>query len=135
MDFRFALRMLSRAPGFTAVAVVTLGLGIGVNTVVFTLYEAVAMKPIAARDAGQLVRISGTQNGQRLDLFNWHQYEQLRTQAQSVSGVIATSDLETVAGRGEVFHARIVTPDYFDVLGVAPIVGRGFFAEDGNVAV
>jgi len=60
MNLRYALRMLFRAPGFTVLAAVTLALGIGINTVVFTLYEAVALKPIAAHAPRELVRISGS---------------------------------------------------------------------------
>jgi macrolide transport system ATP-binding/permease protein len=135
MDFRYALRMLARAPGFTAVAVLTLALRIGINTVVFTLYEAVALKPIAARAPGELLRIAGTQGTRKLDPFSWKQYEQLRGQAQSVADVLATSDLVTVAGRGEVLRARIVSANYFDMLGVAPALGRGFAADDRTVAV
>ena len=64
MNLRFALRILRRSPGFAAIAIVTLALGIGINTVVFTIYEAVAMKPIAARAPRELVRITGNQDGQ-----------------------------------------------------------------------
>src|ERR1022692_2671832 len=93
MDLRYALRILSRSPGFSAIAVFTLALGIGINTIVFTLYSAVALKPIAARAPEQLVRISGSQNGQRIDLLAYGQYEQIRRQAHSFSDVIAASEI------------------------------------------
>src|SRR6476660_5782789 len=121
MDLRYALRMLSRAPGFTAVAVLTLALGIGINTVVFTLYSAVALKPIAARAPQELVRISGQRNGELLEVFSYEQYDQIHGQAQSFSDVLASSGLQTLGGRmpvagpqarlgeTEVLHIRLVS--------------------------
>jgi len=132
MDLRYALRMLSRSPGFTAVAVLTLALGIGINTIVFTLYGAVALKPIAAREPHELVRISGDQ------LFTFAQYQQIRSQTQSFTGVIASSEPQTVVGRlpePEVFHARLVSDNYFAALGVSPQIGRGFLPGDREAAV
>lgn len=69
MNLRYALRSLLRTPGFVAIAILTLALGIGINTVVFSIFESVALRPIAARAPGELVRISGTQNGREFDLF------------------------------------------------------------------
>ena len=92
MNLRYAFRLLLRSPGFTAVAVLTLALGIGINTIVFTLYNAVALKPIAARAPEQLVRIRGTQDGNGLDPFTGLQYEAIRAHAQSFSDLIATSN-------------------------------------------
>src|SRR5271165_4619654 len=117
MDLRYALRMLSRSPGFTAVAVLTLALGIGINTIVFTLYGAVALKPIAARAPHELVRITGEQ------LFTFAQYDQIRSQAHSLTDVIASAEPQTIVGRipqSEVFRARLVSDNYFSALGVNP---------------
>src|SRR5579859_5173658 len=115
MHLRHAVRTLAASPGFTAIAVITLALGIGINTVVFTLFEAVAMKPIAARAPGELVRITGNQGEQRLDAFTMPQYEQIRAQARSFSEVIASSLPVTIVGRpGDVLRARLVSGNYFD---------------------
>jgi hypothetical protein len=138
MDFRYAVRMLSRAPGFTVVAVMTLALGIGLNTVVFTLYNAVAFKPIAARSPHELVRVGGLQNGRDLDPFTWEQYEQMRAGLGSIAGLIATSGPQPLAGAGEEappMLARFVSINYFDVLGVTPLRGRAFLPQDRQVAV
>lgn len=142
MDLRYALRMLSRSPGFTAVAVLTLALGIGINTIVFTLYGAVALKPIAARAPRELVRVSGTRNGYRVELFSYAEYDRMRGQAQSFSDVIATSDPQTIIGRmpqakgeSEVFRARLVSGNYFSGLGVSPPLGRGLLPEDREAVV
>src|SRR5450432_2630061 len=99
MDLRYALRMLFRSPGFAAIAILTLALGIGINTIVFTLYSAVALRPIAARSPRELVRLSVTQNGQRAELFAYWQYQQIRLQTQSFSDVIASSDPQLLVGR------------------------------------
>jgi len=138
MQLRHALRTLAASPGFTAIAVITLALGIGINTVVFTFYEGVALKPIAARGPGELVRVTGAQDGQRLDAFTLPQYEQIRSQARSLAEVIASSSPQRIVGRlsgrqsgaGEALWARLVSENYFDALGVAVRVGRSFHADD-----
>src|SRR5579863_8028293 len=143
MDLRYALRILFRSPGFSAIAVLTLALGIGINTIVFTLYSAVAWKPIAARRPAELVRISGNQNGQRLDLFSYSQFNQIRLQSRSFSDVIATSDPQILAARLpgtqaselELLHARLVSNNYFGALGVTPETGRAFLPDDREVAI
>ncbi len=143
MDLRYAVRVLFRSPGFFAIAVLTLALGIGINTVVFTLYSAVALKPIAARRPAELVRISGSQNGQSLSLFSYSQFDQIRLQSHSFSEVIATSDPQILTGRlpraqagqPELLHARLVSNNYFSALGVTPESGRGFLPDDREVAV
>jgi hypothetical protein len=123
MHLRYALRILSRSPGFSAIAVFTLALGIGINTIVFTLYSAVALKPIAARAPEQLVRISGSRNGQRTELFAYWQYEQIRQQAHSFSDVIASSEPQMLAARlpeareSEVLRARLVFEQLFQCTG------------------
>src|ERR1051326_552436 len=132
MDLRYALRTLSRTPGFTIVEVLTLALGIGINTIVFTIYGAVALKPIAARAPGELVRITGDQ------LFTFDQYQQIRRQTRSFTDVIATSEPQTIVGRmaqPEVFRARMVSGNYFSALGVTPRLGRELIPEDRDAVV
>jgi predicted permease len=138
MDLRYGFRVLAKAPGFTAIAIFTLGLGIGINTVVFTLYNTVAAKPIAARDPGELVRVRGSQNGRDLDPFTWAQYQQIRDGARSLSRVIASSEPQPIPGRvngDEVLRARFVSSNYFDVLGVPAARGRTLLPEDRTAAV
>src|SRR5438477_9402190 len=67
-DFRFASRQLLRAPGFTLAAVATLALGIGINTAAFTIYESIALKPLAVRDPASLLRIVATRDAGRVRL-------------------------------------------------------------------
>jgi predicted permease len=138
MDLRYGLRVLGKNPGFTAIAILTLGLGIGINTIVFALYSSVAWKPIAAAEPAALVRLGGAQNGRDLDPFTWTQYEQLRAGTQSLSGVLATSLPQPIAVRlngAEVVRARFVSNNYFDVLGVRAATGRTLLPEDRTAAV
>jgi len=141
MNLRYAFRLLLRSPGFTAVAVLTLALGIGINTIVFTLYSAVALKPIAASAPEQLVRIRGTQDGNGLDPFTGVQYEAIRAHAQSFSDLIATSNsLPIIAAlpqsrQDEALTGRLVSLNYFSALGVTPSLGRPFSSDDRFAAV
>jgi predicted permease len=131
MGLRYAFRTLRRSPGFVLVAILTLSLGIGINTTVFSIYESVALKPIAARAPKQLVRISGTQG----DRFSWQEYDEIRAHSRSLSGVIATSTPQTFSGTSQVFQARLVSDSYFDVLGVTAHLGRGFVPGEREAVV
>src|SRR5580658_4057799 len=127
MNLRYACRTLFRTPGFTAVAVLMLALGIGINTVVFTLYEAVALKPIAARAPQELIRISGSQSGLTFDSFSAAQYRQIVFQMGSTASVIATSGSHVVTAKmpqSAVLHVRFVSDKYFETLGVHAQIGR-----------
>lgn len=138
MNLRYAFRTLFRIPGFTAVAVLTLALGIGINTVVFTLYEAVALKPIAARSPKELIRITGSQNGVTFDSFSAAQYHQIEFQMGTTASVIATSGPHVVTAlipRPAALHVRFVSNNYFDILGVAAHIGRTFVSGDATAAV
>ena len=78
MDLRYAFRMLARTPGFTLMAVLTLAVCIGLNTVVFTVYESVAMKPLAVRSPADVVRVTGRLDGAPVEAFSYADYEALR---------------------------------------------------------
>src|SRR4029077_4267786 len=91
MDVRYAFRMLARTPGCTLMAVITLALGIGLNTVVFTVYESVALKPLAVRSPGDIVRVAGRYDRPPIEAFSYPEYEQLRDHSRSFTLVIATS--------------------------------------------
>jgi hypothetical protein len=138
MDFRYALRTLACSPGFTAVAALTLALGIGISTVVFTIYEAVALKPIAARAPGELIRVSGHQDDRTFDYFSYAQYARLAAQAAPFAALLATSGPQTMAAQlpePATLHARFVSNDYFAILGVSPRMGRAFQQDDRAAAI
>src|SRR5438093_6905300 len=87
MELRYAVRMLAKTPGFTFVAALTLALGIGLNTVVFTIYESVALKPLAVRAPEEMVRVTGRYDGPAIEAFSYLQYEQLRDHSRSFASV------------------------------------------------
>src|SRR5215212_9588542 len=139
-DLRFGVRMLLKNPGFTAVAVLSLALGIGANTAIFQLVNAVRLKTLPVRGAQQLVNVQLTDldavRGSRQSSYPavtnpiW---EQIRDRQEGFSGVLAwgRNDFNLAQG-GEVRWAKglWVSGDFFNVLGVRPELGRVFTASD-----
>jgi putative ABC transport system permease protein len=131
-DIRFGLRMLRKSPGFTAAAVLTLALGIGPNIAMFSIADAVALRPLAVEDTARIVRISNTKVSGAFDAdpsSSWPEYEAFRTANRSLSGIAASDRRRVLLRRGEearLLLANVVSPNYFDVLRVKPILGRVF---------
>jgi putative ABC transport system permease protein len=136
-DIRFALRMLRKNPGFTAIAVLTLALGIGANTAIFSVVYAVLLKPLPYRDSGQLVSVFDAKLSEGIPRngFSYNNFKEIHDQNQVFSELagIQNHDL-TLTGRGEpsVVHTVVVTPEILSLFAVNPIAGRTFHAEDGN---
>ena len=146
-DIRYGIRSLLKHPGFTAITLITLSLGIGANTAIFSVVNAVLVRELPVKDPRQLVFLSnpdrhGVNGGQEAGdrrLFAYHEFEFLRDHNQVFSGVVAVqSALSTMpvtvvgAGQsGETERARIslVSGAYFSVLGVNAVRGRTFTAE------
>jgi len=134
-DLRFAARMLRKNPGFALAAVLTLALGIGANTAIFTITSAVLLKALPYEDPQALVVLDAVQkDGQsRCCTLNWS--DLVRARAQSYSSIaVAAIDNFNITGRGEPLQviAGRVTPNFFTMLGVQPQVGRGFTEEEGR---
>src|SRR5262245_21534141 len=141
-DLRYGARLLRRDPGFAAVAILSLALGIGANTSIFQLLDAVRLRTLPVMDPSRLaeVRIANDANdsrggnftGGRPDLTN-ALWEQIRGTQQGFSGIAAwgSASLEMATG-GESRRARglWVSGDYFTTLGVTPILGRVISKED-----
>src|ERR1700727_3131488 len=139
-DFRYALRQLGKAPGFAAVAIVTLALGIGANTAIFSLLDQALLRTLPVKDADRLVVLQsvGSFNGHthsRLGggdfSFSYPMYRNLRDQNTVFSGLIATDKVDL----GVQWHNQpeLVSGNYFDVLGVQPALGRLLVASDDVV--
>jgi putative ABC transport system permease protein len=132
-DFRFAIRMLVRNPGFTAVAVLTLALGIGANTAIFSVVNTVLLRPLPYRDASRLVWITDfipRQNNTLVfdsDYFAWAKQNQVFEGMAAYGGADLTL---TGAGEPERLEGARVTAGFFPVLGGAPMLGRPFLAEE-----
>jgi putative ABC transport system permease protein len=129
--------MLAKNPGFTAVAVLTLALGIGANTAVFTVVDAVALRPLPASSPDRLVRLYVRSPQGVEPRFSYPDYEDTRQQVKSLSGVAAYYRSGRFLNTLDEFSRVViddVSPDYFTVLGVKPLLGRTFSRElDGGV--
>lgn len=123
-DLRFGLRQLRKSPGFTCVALLTLALGIGANTVVFGVVNALLLRPLPVERPDQLVFLENARYGPGQSFPN---YRDLRDRNQAFVGLlgfrITPMDLETNAGAERIW-GYLATGNYFDVLGVKPALGR-----------
>lgn len=130
-DLRYSMRMLARAPGFTALAVATLALGIGANTAIFTVANSVLLRSLPYKDPGQLVRISTHRDGSCCVSLPY--FTVLSATNRSFSGVTAYQfDAVNLAvpDGAEQTDAERVTGNFFDVLGARLLAGRTFTPEE-----
>ncbi len=126
-DIRYAFRVLLKNPAFTALAIVTLALGIGANTAIFTVANSVLLRPLPYSDPNQLVRISTDRDG--TNELSLPYYTLLSSANRSFSGVTAYQrDVVNLVGRdgAEELQGERVTWNFFDVLGAKPLAGRTF---------
>ncbi|HEX5425130.1 MAG TPA: ABC transporter permease [Candidatus Acidoferrales bacterium] len=136
-DVHYGLRMLRKSPGFTIVAILTLALGIGANTAIFSVVYAVLLKPLPYPHPTQLVVItdSNSQKGIRKGNTSYQDFLELRDQNHVFSDVggLTGHDL-TLTGRGDPFQVDTasVTPGLLAAMGVKPLAGRIFLPEDGK---
>lgn len=132
-DIRYGLRMLRKSPGFTAVAVVTLALGVGATTAIFSVVYGVLLRPLRYQRPGQIVELHEV-NAQGGEMhFADPNFEDVRAEARSLQGVAEYNlGVESVSGGTEPSRTTVaaVSRDFFPVLRVAPILGRGFVPED-----
>jgi predicted permease len=134
-DVRYGFRMLRKNPGFTTLAVLTLALGIGANTTIFSWINSTLLNPIpGARQTSEVVSITRGGTVSEPGQFSYLDYLDLRAGSKSFSGlaVFAFRPLDlTGSGKPERLWAADVTANYFDVFRVRPVLGRGFVpAED-----
>ncbi|HEX3742414.1 MAG TPA: ABC transporter permease [Bryobacteraceae bacterium] len=141
-DLRHGLRLMARNPGFTAIAVLSLALGIGANTAIFTVTDALLLKQLPVEKPERLVVFAGWDDSLRqwTYFFTYREFKELQRRMQSFSGIAAswTADRTNIVVNGAVdeapTHIGIVSGNYFSVLGVRPAIGRSF-AEDEPAAV
>jgi predicted permease len=140
-DLRFAARVLVRNPGFTAVAVLSLALGIGANSTIFTLVNAVLLRPLPMQDPDRLVAVFTTDERNRGSFFNYMQtsrpnFQDYLKSNDVFSGMVAHSGLALAfSGKGEPeqIFGELVSGDFFGVLGVKPALGRAFLPDEDKV--
>jgi predicted permease len=140
-DIRYALRGLRKSPGFAAVAILTLALGIGANTAIFTVINAVFFHPIPVKDPARLVEIFTVDQRRFLGLANnffpssYPNNEDIQRRAQSFDGMTIQSFAftrisMTVNGQPNQYFAQLASGNFFDVLGVRAQLGRTFRPEE-----
>src|SRR5215467_10495010 len=144
-DLQYASRYLRKQLGFTTVAVLTIALGIGINTAMFTVFDAFFLKPLPLRDPSRLVNLEGRDpHGQRRRLFSYLDYLDYRKQNTSVSELIAWNKVTATLGEAppgsandfmlaegyEYAFGEIVSTNYFEVLGARMYLGRAFTAAE-----
>ena len=141
-DLRYASRQLLKSPGFAIVAVLTLALGIGANTAIFTLLDQVLLRSLPVSHPEQLVRLhyvgSNTGSisafgGDSQDYFSYPMYRDLRDKNQVFSGMLADDEVQVGVqwnNQSDLASGELVSGNYFDVLGVRPAIGRLLLPSD-----
>src|SRR5579864_2085352 len=133
-DLKFAARMLRKSPGFTAIAVMTLALGIGANTAMFTVVESVMVRQLPYAHASRMVSI-GVGDPENIGNTSYLNYKNVKDQTKLMDEVACyIPDIGVVQGKnGSVSVTTIrVTPNLFRILGVQPIIGRTFSEQEGQ---
>jgi putative ABC transport system permease protein len=133
-ELRYGVRTLLKNPGFALIAVLLLALGIGANTAIFSIVDAVLLRMLPVKEPEQLVLLSHTRGTASGDSFSYKTYEQFRDHDQTLSGVLAYYPLRltvSVDGQPELtLNGQLVTGSYYTVLGVNAILGRTIAPED-----
>ncbi|MFN2531301.1 MAG: ABC transporter permease [Pyrinomonadaceae bacterium] len=135
-DLRYALRMLRKNPGFTAIAVIAIALGIGTNAAIFSLTDAVLLQSLPVMRPDQLTTITSLDPGSEANVnqsFSYPMYQDLRDKNDVFSGVIARGGAQmnvSFNDQNDRVDGELVSGNYFEVLGVRPWIGRLFTADD-----
>jgi predicted permease len=133
-DIRYGLRQLIRKPGFAALAIISMALGIGANTSIFSLLDTVLLRPLPVHEPARLVELYGTlHNGASVTLQSYPNYKDYRDRNTVLSGLCAYRVVVSAlshGGRNERVWGYLVSGNYFDVLGVKPALGRAFLPEE-----
>ncbi len=137
-DVRFGLRSLRKNPGFTAVVVLTLGLGIGANSAIFSVIHGVLLKPLPYAEGDRLVYLQQPQEAGGRDnlFFSVHDIQDLRARTRSLESVAEYHGMSfTLLGRGdaELVRVGVVSSHFFDLMGMRPVLGRDFTEEDDGL--
>jgi macrolide transport system ATP-binding/permease protein len=138
-DVRYSMRTLSKHPSFAIVAVLALALGIGVNTGIFTLLNAIALRPLPVADSGRVVSVYQSFRGSKSrnvngssSFFSYPEYLDYRDHNDVFAGLAATAAARPSMGGADAkrLEAQVVSCNYFSVLGRAPALGREFSKEE-----
>ena len=137
-DVKFAVRSLFRSPVFTAVAVLTLAVGIGANTAIFSFVDGVMLKPLPYPEPDRLVQLwekppGGGRNGiASLNFMDWRKQNRVFSHMTALSGEAYTWTRPGDAGEPQQLRANLVSADYWEVMGVKPALGRPFAPDEDH---
>jgi predicted permease len=137
-DLRYAVRMLHKSPAFTTVAVLSLALGIGANTAVFTLMNAVLLKSLPVRNPGELYVIGHSGERGADGSMNYQLYEAIRDRSTAFTDILVFNPNQwkaSIDGQVELVYGQCVTGNYFRTLGVGADLGRTLTDEDDQASV
>jgi len=128
-DVQYGVRSLAASKSFTAAAVLALVLGIGVNAVLFSVYNGLALAPWAIRDASETVHMWAARDRGRWNGFSWPEYRHLNQHTRTLAGMVASTNTGVRLSRGELSRdglAVAASENFFDVVGTGFAAGRGF---------
>ena len=139
-DIRYGVRMLAANPGFTAVAILSLAIGIGANTSMFSLADAMLLRPLPVEHPADLVRVVSTSQTERYGRISYRDYADFRDQAKALTGLVGYKNVPigfnpNPGAPAQLLLGLAVTTNFFDVLGVRPSLGRAFRADEDREAV
>lgn len=134
-EIRYAFRMIARSPGFTAIAVLSLALGIGANAAIFSLADALVLRPLPVANPGRVMVVSTDPPGGDIGGVSYPDYHDLRDHARSFEGMVAfqLSTFSMARTRDDVARMRMgmfVSDNFLPVMGVQPAIGRGFLPQE-----
>src|SRR3954466_12225930 len=138
-DLKYAFRMLTKAPVFAVIAILTLALGIGANSAIFSVIDTVLLRPLPFKDPAQIVNVWGryANDGGKVrgNVHSFPDYLDLRDQSQTIAAMAAytrTGGTLSLTEDAKALEGIAITPEVFDVLGVQPLLGRSFRKEDAK---
>ena len=137
-DLKYGFRMLAKSPGFTAVAVITLALGIGLNASIFSVVNAVLLRPMPVHNPDELVGAYNTAPGEFVSHvpMAYADYKDLRDSSQSFTGLLAYATVPVsteLQGATQILTGEMVSGNYFSVLGINSVLGRTFTQDEDSV--
>ena len=143
-DLRYGLRMLAKNPGFTAIVVLTLALGIGANTAIFSLMNQILLRQLPVQNPNELVVLHApgpvtghvSDDGDETESFSYPMYKALRENSATVCNMLGQYAFSaSISSHGQTEHGsgQLVSGNYFEALGVPPAIGRVFSLDDDRV--
>jgi hypothetical protein len=132
-DFRFAFRVLASRPAFTLVAALSLALGIGANSAIFSLIDALWFRPMAVPKAGEIVRLFSVRDQDREGVLSYPKFLEFKQQATALQDLVAVGGRGATLVEGEsrqLLTLYLVSANFFTALGVKPALGRLFTSRD-----